>query len=348
MIDWQDSYSLESVRLYRVDVGTWADAGEVGGVESMTVNRSATGSAPLIESGSMTVDMPANETIQEGYYRVVAYALQDGSTQRVEIATLHCAATSGTVNGGVRETSVVGRSVLYPASVQRLSRGSYAPSGVDGMAYVADMLRKSCAAPVVVSGGFVLNDAVVFDVGSTVLEAAWKVLRAGNACIRITGNGTIHLQPMPSEPELVLDRDRMGMLMPSVKANSDLTKVHNRYTAIQNDVTETVTNNDPESVTSTVSRGYYSDVVDKSPKRVNGETLRAYCIRKLEEDSILRTPYTYSREYWPDVVPYDIIRANIPSVGMTSDMRVSKQKVTLSGGILIEETAETEESLWRA
>ena len=346
MIDWRDSYSLESVRLYRVDVGTWADAGEVGGVESMTVNRSISGSAPLVESGSMTIDMTVGETLAEGYYRIVAYALQDGSTQRVEVATLHCAAKSGTVDGGITETSVVGRSVLYPASVRKLSRGSYAPSGVDGISYVAEMLRGCCAAPVITYGGFILNDSIVFDTGSTVLAAAWKVLDAGNACIRIMGNGTILVTVMPSEPALVLDRNNMGMLMPTVKLSSDMTKIHNRYTAIQGGVTETVTNDDPTSQVSTVVRGYVSDVVDKSPKRVNGETLRAYCIRKLKEDSVLKTPYTYSREYWPDIVPCDIIRANIPAVGLTSDMRVTKQKVTLSGGILIEETAETEESLW--
>lgn len=347
MIDWQESYSLESVRLYRVDVGTWADSDDVGSIESMTVNRSVSGKAPLIESGSITVDMPVGETLQEGYYRVVAYAVQDGATQRVEVATLHCAAKSGTVDGGIVSTSVVGRSVLYPASVEKLSRGSYAPSGVNGMSFAADMLRRSCAAPVVVDGSFVLDDAIVFDVGSTVLASAWKVLDAGNACIRIMGDGTIRLEPIPTEPALEIGSDNIGMLMPQVKSSNDLSKVHNRYTAIQKDVAEVVVNDDPESLTSTVVRGYVSDVVDKSPKRVNGETLRAYCIRKLKEDSLLKTPYTYSREYWPDLVPYDIIRASVPQVGMTSDMRISKQKVTLSGGLLVEETAETEERLWQ-
>jgi hypothetical protein len=348
MIDWQESYSLESVRLYRVDVGTWADAEEVGGIETMTVQRSASGTAPLIESGSVTIDVPLGQTVSEGYYRIVAYAVQSGSTERVEVATLHCAATSGTANGGIAETSVTGRSVLYPASTEKLARGSYAPAGVDGMQYAADLLRGSCAAPVTVDGSFTIDQAVVFDSGSSILTAAWKVLNAGNGCIRISGDGTIHVGPMPEEPALVIDRYSTGMLMPTVKSNTDMTKMPNRYTAIQGGVTETVANDDPTSVTSTAWRGYVSDVVDKSPKRVNGETLRSYCARKLEEASVLKIPYSYAREYWPNVVPYDIIRTNVPSVGLLADMRVSKQKVTLAGGILVEETAESEEQLWRA
>jgi hypothetical protein len=98
---------------------------------------------------------------------------------------------------------------------------------------------------------------------------------------------------------------------------------------------------------STVRRGHALDVVDTKPVRINGETLYGYCARKLEEASVYSRSYSYDREWWPDLMPHDIVRAAMPDVGMVGDLRVTRQSLACGHGIVVTERAEMEEALWQ-
>ena len=87
------------------------------------------------------------------------------------------------------------------------------------------------------------------------------------------------------------------------------------------------------------------DEVDESPTPVNGESLEAYAVRRLEEMSILENERSYTREYTPGVYLYDIVRGSIP--GLEGDMWVKDQTVNCGKGITVEEKAVRKEALWR-
>ena len=93
--------------------------------------------------------------------------------------------------------------------------------------------------------------------------------------------------------------------------------------------------------------GYRHDVVDTSPVRVGGETLAAYCARRLEEESVVLDTRIYRREYWPGVVPGDLVLGSLAGDGLDGLMRVRRQSLTCQQGIVVEEEAQREVGTWQ-
>ena len=345
-IDWRAGYSA-SWRLFKVDRETWADARLVPGVTSVSVERSIDEDAPTIEGGTLEVDVSSGETFEEGYYRVVMVAEQGGSRERVDVCTLLCSATSGDIARGNDAITVSGGSVLVPASKRMLDAGSYAPAGVDGVRFAADMLAQSINAPVESQGGFTLDEAYVFDNGTSALEAVWKVLRAGGYTIQIQGDGTVRVTPLPDVPDLPLDAAGARLLHDGIHHELDYSEVPNRYIAADAGVEAVASNDDPGSPTSFVTRGWHSDIRDDSPTRVNGETLQAYAERRLEEESTVWDVRSYEREWWPGVFPDSLVRGSLASVLLDGDLRITRQSLACGRGIVVTEEARKEVKTWR-
>ena len=336
-MNWGQSYSA-SWRVFRVNRDTWADAEELKSVDEISVSRTADGS--LLESGSMEL----SGDFTSDYYRIVMTAEQGGEVARVDVATLLFDVNGGEVNYGRTIHDVDGFSVLYPASTSTVIDGEYAPKGVDGAEYAATLLADVINAPVSVEGSFTLNDHVVHEIGSSVLDAVWSVLNAGNFVIQIDGRGVVHIVPTPTEPSLLIDNTTRGILMNGVSFNSDISEVPNRYIVLIDNNKTVATNNDPESVISTVVRGYYVDKVDESPVPVNGETLSAYANRRLKELSVKKEERSYSREFAAGVYLYSIIRSSIDE--LYGDYRIESQTIECGRGITVQEKATKEVPLW--
>lgn len=347
-VEWGGGgYSVAAWRLYRVDRDTWADAYEVPYVVSVSVSRDVSDSHGTIERGSIEVDTAVGVEFEEGYYRVAMLARQDGSVERVDVATLLCCSTSSTTDRAVTGHSISGRSVLQPASTTTLQLGSYAPVGVDGAEWAGNLLATAVNAPVSVTGGFRLDTPIVFDEGSSVLEAVWTVLDAGNHVMQVSGSGVINILPMPTEAALELDEAHARIVQTEFQRELDYSEVPNRYFATEGSVSSAAINDDPTSITSTVYRGWYNDVRDTSPVRVDGESLYAYCARKLEEASMVEDKRIYKREWWPDVLPFSLVHGSLASVGLDGDFRVVSQQLTCDRGIVVEERASREVYAWR-
>lgn len=346
MVDWRLPYR-STWRVYRVARDTWADSDEVLGVTEASVERSCDGDAPLLERGSMSVDMDPQDEFAEGYCRIVMIADQDGERERVEVATLLLSSTEDDIDYGVSDVSLVGRSVLWPASKSYMSPGSYAPNGADGAEWAARILAPAINAPVIWDGGFTLDQHYVFGDSTTVLSAVWTVLKAGNHTMQIAGDGTVSILPMPTEPDLDLGWANARLLHTEIHRERDMSEIPNRYFAIDGNQSASAINDDPTSPTSTVSRGWFSDVLDRNPKRVNGETLDNYCARMLEESSTVWDTRQYEREWWPGVTTDSIVRGTLASVGMEGDMRVVSQGITCGVGLTVEETVRAEVRTWQ-
>ena len=337
-MNWNKSYS-STWRIYRVNRKTWADADILKGVDSASITRTADGD--LLESGSIEV----TGDFQPDYYRIVMIAEQGGDMVRTDVATMLFDIDSGEHNYGTAKAKAEGYSVLYPASTTVIPIGEYAPAGVDGAQYAADLLSSAINAPVEVEGSFTLNEHVVHEVGAYVLDAAWAVLDAGGFVIQLDGRGVVHIQPKPIEPALIIDNQSKGILLNGIEYTSDASKIPNRYIVINDYNRTTAINDDPNSSVSTVTRGYYVDEIDTSPTPVNGETYGEYANRRLSELSVLEIEHSYKREYAPDVYLYSIIRASID--GLQGDMRVQSQSIECKNGIQVSEKVTEEISLWQ-
>lgn len=336
-MDWSKSYTA-TWRVFKVNRKTWADGEMLKNVDSVSISRTADGQ--MLESGSMEL----SGAFETGYYRIAMTADQGGELQRVDVATLFFEATGGKVDYGRTMHSIDGSSVLYPAYTTAITTGEYAPKGVNGAEYAAELLRKSINAPVEVEGSFVLNDYVVHELGASVIEAAWAVLDAGRFIMQIDGRGVVHIRPKPTEPSLQINNSSIGLLSNGIDFNADMSNIPNRYIVIEDNNITTATNEDPESIVSTVSRGYFVDVVDTSPIFVNGETRAEYAKRQLRALSVLRDERAYVREYAPDVYLYSLVRASIN--GLQGDLRVASQSINCDNGISVSEKAYREVQLW--
>lgn len=346
-IDWTRGYSARW-RAFAVDPVTWADAYEIPGFDAASISREMTDDAPLLESGTMSLTAAIGQGWDEKYVRLAMVAEQDGDHERVDVCTMLCSCANGTVDRGADQLELTGMSVLYPASVALMERGAYVPKNMDGAEWAAEALMEVVQAPVHVSGSFSLSDHTVIDLGSSVLQAVWLILNAGGFTIRIDGRGEITVLKKKVNPSLELDTTRMGLLQPSVAHSLDWSAVPNRYIAVIDDDVAIAINNDANSPTSTVTRGYRSDVYDTSPTLIDGEGIQAYAERRLEELSTIPDARTYTREWWPDITVGDVVRATVPSEGIDGDMRVMRQDLTCGIGITVTEEAEMEVKAWRA
>lgn len=336
MTDWLGGYStIWEVR--RVNPDTWEDMETLAGVRSVSIDKSCEGSAPTLESGSMTLDT-FNGGFNGTWYRVSMIAGQSGR-ERIPIATLLFERASSRTEKGVVELSCEGRSVLQPVADIKMPTGSYAPAGIDGAAFASNLVKACTPAPVVVDGSFTIVDDLVFDNGCSNLEAAWQILSAADWCMQIFGNGTIRIGARPMEPALELSKSNAGLLLPGVDDDYDVSDIPNRYYAVDDDKTAVATNEDPYSEVSYPARGRWVDFVDTSPALVDGESLEMYAERKLSEKSTILRRYSYVREYWPDVVPFSLVSAGLPSEGVDGDLRVISQSIECGKGAKISETS---------
>ncbi len=343
MHDWSAGGKV-AFRFRRVDTSTWADASDAGPLLSASVERVRGG---LLESGSAEVARAVGEGFEPGYYRLSAVAEGRGLA-RSDVATLYFAGGSSSVARGSKTVGIEGRSVLYPASVRRMLAGSYAPEGTDGAAAAARLLRECVACPVEVEGAFTLNVPVIFDLGCSYLDAVWMLLDAGGWCMQVSGRGAVSVKPKPTAPSSLLDASAARALAPGVTSSLDYSGVPNAYLADDGRQSVRVVNDDPESPTSTTSRGYVHDVVDTAPKPVDGETLAAYARRKLREMSTVEDVRGYTRAYEPDLRPYDVVRFSLPSQGLSGDMRITRQSLRIGRGITVTEEACKEVTTWTA
>lgn len=330
-MNWLDGYAA-SWRVTTVDTSTWADSGELPNVMSVSVSRDGTDPTPLIETGTMQIE----GDFSWGWLRLWMAADQGGS-EREPLATLLFERSSESYNRNSKTCRATGMSVLKPAADVRMPRGGFCPAGADGAAYAARLLSGCTPAPVHVEGSMALVNDVVFDLGCTVLDAAWSLLNPSGWCIQIDGMGEIWIRRLPSEPSLELNGTTAGLLIPGVDSDSGIAGVPNRYIAQLDSETAIAVNEDASSEASYKARGRWVDVFDGSPVLVDGEDLQAYAERRLAELSTITRKYRYKREYWPGVTPYSIVRATLESNGLDGDLRVMRQTLTCGKGITVDE-----------
>ena len=186
---------------------------------------------------------------------------------------------------------------------------------------------------------FTIVEDLVFDIGCSYLEATWTILNAAGWCMQIDGLGVVTIMPKPSEPSLDLGGTNAGLLIPGVDDDFSIIDVPNRYYAVDDGEVAVATNDDPTSIAGYQQRGRWVDLVDNSPVLVDGESLQMYANRKLAEASTVVRTFSYTREFWPDVYPFDIIHASLPSNGIEGDLRVMTQSLECGLGVVVTETS---------
>lgn len=335
-IDWGGSVS-HRWRLVAVDLATWADGSDIPGAIEVSVSRDRDGD--LLESGSATIAMGIDDTPVEFIGRIEMLAEQGSVVERHPVATMRFIPGRSVIHVGRRVVDYECYSVLRPADTRKMEAGAYVPKGVDGAAWIAGILGECMKAPVFATDSFILTEHYDFDGNSSRLASAWEVLDSIGWCLRVNELGEVSIMPLPTEPTLILDNANAKLLDPELESDDGLADAVNYWVAIDGDNrAEAVDKSDlPTSYT---QRGYYVEEFEESPTRLDGETLQAYVNRRLEESTSVIGTRTYTRAWIPDVLPFDIVRGSIASVGLDCDMRVKSQSLTLGMSAMVAEVSE--------
>ena len=345
--DWFRSYTTEW-ELVPMDPKAWVDESPLTMVKSFRFSTNGDDDVPLLQSGSITIDTMDDDP-PPGWYKIRAkFHAPTGEVEYYPFGVLLCEASDYSHDFSIGTVSMPGKSVLQPAKTHYMRNGEFIPKGSSGAEWCRDILSMSTPAPVVIADNqdFTVNQNYVFDTKTSCIKAVWQVLDAGKWVIQIDGNGVIHLLPKPKFASVRFENEALSLFTPGLSRNTSISDIPNVYICNYGNRRVRVVNDDPESIVSTVSLGYEKQYVDTDPVLINGEDLDHYCRRMLEEKSTLVRTYSYTREIWEELAPFDKAYFNIPAY--TGEARVISQSFdTSNGGVSIDEMVGEEVKLWR-
>lgn len=301
-----------------VDRVTWQD-GERFGITDGSINRTDTG---LKESADLTAtEYPHG---MDRWIRIYLDAEQDGDFAHIPLFTGLTSTPEEDIDGVIHRTKIQCYSVLKPAQDIMLPIGWYAEKGFV-CTEIIDSLLSVCPAPVVIeSGSPRLAQHYIAEMDESNLTMIYKLLDAIGWRIRIEGDGTIHVEPKPTESAVTLSAGSYGLIKPQVNKRSDAFDCPNVFRAVSDALA--VTAYDADSIE---SRGREVWSQETGCATTDGETLALYARRKLKELQKYAESISYDRTFDPNLNVTDKVRLRYPASGIEGVYTITSQSIEL-------------------
>lgn len=300
-----------------VDRTTWKDE-ERFGITEGSINRTDTGlkeSADLTALESVSMDM---------WIRVYLDAEQDGDSAHIPLFTGLTSTPEEDIDGVIHRTKIQCYSVLKPAQDVMLPIGWYAEKGFVCTEIIGSLLAV-CPAPVIIEQGSPrLANHYIAEMDESNLTMIYKLLDAIGWRIRIEGNGTIHVEPKPTEPAVTLSAGSYGLIKPQVNRKHDVFDCPNVFRAVSESLAAIAY--DDKSIE---SRGREVWAQETGVATTDGETLALYAKRKLKELQNVAQTISYSRTFEPSLNVTDKVGLRYPSVGIDGVYTITSQSLEL-------------------
>ena len=337
-MNWALGYTA-SIYIKIVDTGTWKDTDRIE-ITGGSVDRTASG---LMESAS--VDCIGYDSTAERWIRIWMDVRQDGSADHVPVFTGLAIAPQADINGRLTKNTLECYSVLKPAEDILLPLGWYAPAGSAGADLIGRLLDP-CPAPVVIADNSpILSDPIVAENNENNLTMIWRILDAIDWRIRTEGDGTIHVEPKPTEASAAFDASEYDVIEPELSMTRDWYSCPNVFRAVQAGQSAIARDEDADSPFSIPSRGREIWASESNVKLGSGESLQMYANRRLKELQNAVLVAQYDRRYHPDVFVGDLVRLHYPEQGLDGLFRVTSQSIDLETSGRTSETGERYEDI---
>lgn len=326
-MDWSKGYSASYYMTY-VDPKTWVDTNRVE-ISEGSINRNTDS---LRESASIT----CNESFSniETWIRIYMNADQDGDKSHEPLFTGLATSPSLDYNGNIKSNSYECYSVLKPVDDIVLKRGWYVSAGASGAEVIKDLLKYT-PAPASIPENYIyepsqyMKDYVIAEDGETALSMINVILLAINWRLRIKGDGSISIEPVKKEPNYIFDPLSLDIIEPSVKISSDWFSVPNVFCAISDGLYAIARDEKSTSPLSIQNRGREVWLTETNCDLSDGESIEAYANRRLQEEQQVMKSASYSRRYFPDLIPGDYVNLNYPKQNMSGTFYISSQSIDL-------------------
>ena len=331
-MNWSKGFSAR-YRLTRVDPETWADVEKLD-FTSGSITRTMDG---LMQSADLEVmQMPKG---YESWIRVYLDARQENeSNLTVALFTGLASVSSRNIEGSRNTYPLNCYSVLKPAKDVILDRGWYAPKGRAVAEIVRDLLSVGPAPVDLEDESPTLSSYVIAEDGETNLSMVQYLLGLINWEIRISGNGHIHIGPIPGKVSSRFDSLENDVIGLSGTDTLDWFDCPNVFRAISGNSSATVVDDDENSVLSTVSRGREIWMEETVGAISRDETLEQYARRRLKEEQRVVRTFEYTRRFYPEIFPGDLVDISYPQSDFNGVFRVINQTLTLGHSIEVRES----------
>lgn len=338
-MNWAKGFSA-SYYMTLVDPETWFDD-ELIKITGGSIKKSVSG---LRESATVhTTGVNFDNEVWIRIYLIAKQSVGAGS-ERVPLFT-GLGIPSKSQKGRIVGTTIECYSVLSVIDDILMPRGWYAPVGTHGVTLVRDLLRQVSKAPVEVeeyvddNNSLRLTESIVAEGGETYLTMIEKILLAIDWRLKIGGDGSIEISPMPEEPVAFFD----SLSYDIINADSEISYDYNFkdcpnvFRAVLNDGFAIARDEKDDSPFSIQNRGREIWNEEQNVVLADKETLSDYAIRRLADLQKISTIIGYDRRFIPGVFPSDLIELNYPAQNLVGTYMVSTQDIELNYGASVTE-----------
>lgn len=365
MPDWTKSME-QSFEYYTVEPTTLADIKRLDNVKSASFDRDS-GVETL---GSATVD--ATDSFGESYIRCYLKTIQEGVTEKFPLGTVLSQTPSSTFNGKVFNVSMDCYTPLIELKEKKPPLGYTVRKGTRIMDAAYNIISKNARVPVnkvepifgknqngeEVDLSPTLQYDFVANINDTYLSFVISLIANANYELGLGERGNILFLPKQKleslQPVWEYNDDNSSILYSEITVNHDLYGIPNVVEVVYSygaDYKEAIAiNDDPNSPTSTISRGRIIPyrVTDPSLRGyVTQEQLDEYAERLLKELSTLEYTVSYKHAYCP-VKLGDCVRLNYTRAGINDvKAKVISQSISAKPGCQVSEKAVFTSKLWR-
>lgn len=352
MADWLSSMQ-QTFEYYIVDPKTWKDIELIDTVKSSTIQRDAEAET----LGSATIDM--TESVGESYIRIYLITIQNGLQERHPLGTFLVQTPSLSFNGRLQNISVDAYTPLIELKESPPPLGYSILKNSNVMDFAYRLARERARAPVVKTEcNTLLGMNFTASTDDTWLTFLSDLIANAKYNFALDEMGRILLSPYQDtaslQPVWTYNDDNSSILYPEISVDRDLYGIPNVVEVIHSNGAGyyfvRAVNDDPNSVTSTVSRG--REIIHRvnNPDLVGKPTesqVKDYANQLLRELSVLEYTVTYTHGYCP-VRLGDCVRLNYARAGITNiKAKVISQTIKCEPGCPVTEKAVFTTRLWR-
>lgn len=352
MADWLSSMQ-QTFEYYIVDPKTWKDIELIETVKSSTIQRDSEAET----LGSATIDM--TESVGESYIRIYLIIIQNGLRERHPLGTFLVQTPSLNFNGRLQNISVDAYTPLIELKESPPPLGYSILKNSNIMDFAYRLARERARAPVVKTEcNTLLGMNFTASTDDTWLTFLSDLIANAKYNFALDEMGRILLSPYQDtaslQPVWTYNDDNSSILYPEISVDRDLYGIPNVVEVINSNGAGyyfvRAVNDDPNSVTSTVSRG--REIIHRvnNPDLVGKPTesqVKDYANQLLRELSVLEYTVTYTHGYCP-VRLGDCVRLNYARAGITNiKAKVISQTIKCEPGCPVTEKAVFTTRLWR-
>lgn len=357
MADWLSPMS-QTYEFYEVDPGTWKDKRRLTSILSATIKRD------LEKATLETASIKTSEVMGECYIRIYLVVIQNGVRERFPLGTFLVQTPSVSFDGKMQTITMDAYSPLLELKDVKPELGFTILKNKNIMENAVALTKEHLRAPVVDVSGIStkISSDYTAESDESWLDYLSNLMANAKYYYSLDEMGRVLFSPSQStaslQPRWTYTDDNSSILYPDIEDEYDLYGIPNVVEVMYTGTTATgdsyyyskVINDDPDSPTSTVTRGREVLYRETDPS-ISGVPNQAYIDQYAEEllKSLNEIEHTlsYSHGYTPVRVG-DCVRLNYERAGITNiKAKVVTQDIDCSSGCTVTETAVYTTNLWK-